>query len=102
MRGYPLSGPSLRHQAPRVDRRSFVLRLPLALPSDGHPRDAPVVVAGVLAGARDEEVLLLVDHVLPDVLAHLHVRRELDGVGGAGILAEPAEDAPREVDPEEL
>src|SRR5690606_14819672 len=55
-------------------------------------------VVRILAGTAHQEVLLLVHHVAPDVLAHLEIRRKLDRVGRAGFLAEAAVDAAREVD----
>src|SRR5690606_25592027 len=88
------------HQPPHVDRRRFVLGLALVLAADRAPGDAIEAVARILAGAADQEMLLLVDHVAAVVLAHLEIRRELDRVRGASLLAEPAVDAAREVDAE--
>src|SRR5690606_4086085 len=88
------------HQPPHVDRRRFVLGLALVLAADRAPGDAIEAVARILARAADQEMLLLVDHVAAVVLAHLEIRRELDRVRGASLLAEPAVDAAREVDAE--
>src|SRR5581483_12010405 len=48
------------------------------------------------------QVLFFVDKVRAVILAHLVVWSELDRVGGARVLAEPAVDAAVEIDPEEL
>src|SRR5690606_3332234 len=95
-------GRSLRswHQPPHVHRGRFVLRLALVLAADRAAGDVVEAVTGILARSADQEMLLLVDHVASVVLAHLEVRRQLDRVRRAGLLAEPAIDAAREVDAE--
>src|SRR5690349_4640643 len=94
--------PASWHQAPHVHRRFLVLRFALVLAGDGQAGDAVEVVAGLLADAVDQQVFLLVHHVLAVVLGHLVVRRQLDRVGRAGFLAQPAVDAAAEVDAEPL
>src|SRR5580698_5829493 len=56
----------------------------------------------MLPGPVDQQILLLVDQVLPMKLAHLEIRRKLDGVSRACLFAKTAKDAAREIDAEEL
>src|SRR5690606_11126812 len=92
--------PRSRHEPPNVDRRRLVLRFALVLAADREPGHAVEAVAGILAGAADQEVFLLVHHVAAVVLAHLEVGRELNRIRRARLFAEPAVDAAREVDAE--
>src|SRR5260370_16071107 len=62
----------------------------------------PEVVARILAGPVDHQVLLFIHQVLPVKLSNLEVRRKLDGVSRAGLCAKTAEDGTREVDAEEF
>src|SRR5690606_23850763 len=89
-------------QALDVDRLGFILRSALGLARNGQARNAVEVVVGILAGARDHQVFLLVHQVLALELGQLEVGRRLDRRGGAGLLTQAAEDAAREVDTEEL
>src|SRR5690606_12811785 len=102
MRRRPIrrAGPSSRRQPPYVARRGLVLGLALVLAPDRKARDAVEAVAGILAGAADQKVLLLVHHVAAVVFAHLEIGRELDRVRRTRFLAESAVDAAREVDAE--
>src|ERR1035437_5638574 len=45
-------------------------------------------------------MLFLVDHILPVVLAHLYIWRQLYGIGGTSVLAKAAKYAAREIDAE--
>src|SRR6185437_10072340 len=92
----------LRHERVQVHGWGLALGFSLILAADLDPGDTPEVVAGVLAHPVNQQVLLFVDHVVTPVLAHLGVGRELDGVGGAGILAEAAEDAAGKIDAKPL
>ena len=56
----------------------------------------------VLAGTIDQQILFLVHQLLAIILAHLEVRRQLDGRRRAGFLAHATKDAAGEVDAEEL
>ncbi|CAM5241104.1 hypothetical protein SSTU70S_00356 [Stutzerimonas stutzeri] len=80
----------------------FALRGAFRLAGDGQAGNAVEVVIRVLAGPGDQQVFLLVDQVLALVLAHLEIRSELDCGGRAGLLAQAAENAAREVDAEEF
>src|SRR5690348_12025949 len=84
----------------KISGQSFAFRLPLVLPSDLHSGDTPVVVAGILANAADQQVFLFINQVLPIVFGHLEIRSELNRVGRASLFAETAEDATRKIDPE--
>src|SRR6267142_1699079 len=77
-------------------------RLALVLSTDPDSGNAPEVISGILPWPIDQQVVLFVDQVLPVKLTHLEVRRQLDGVRGAGFLAIAAKDAARKVDTEEL
>ncbi len=89
-------------QALDIDGLGFVFGIPFRLAVDGHPAHAIEVVVRVLAGAAYQQIFLLVHQVLSAVLAHLEIRRQLDGGGGAGLFAQAAEDAAGEVDAKEL
>src|SRR5713226_5489284 len=92
----------LRQQAAQVHGRRFVLGLTFIFSFNRQARDPVEVVAGILPGAVDQQVFFLVDQVLAVIFTHLKVRRQLDCVGRAGLLAVATENAAREVDPEEL
>src|SRR5271166_1857882 len=77
-------------------------RLALVLSADRDSGCAPEVIARILARPVDQQVVLFVNQVLAVKLAHLKVRRQLNGVRRAGFLAIAAKDAAREVDTEEL
>ncbi len=74
----------------------------LAFAADLSSRYPPVVIARILAGAIDQQVLLFINQILPVKLPHLEIRSELNGVGGAGFFAETAKDAARKVNAEEF
>src|SRR3974377_941733 len=63
---------------------------------------APEVIPRMLTWPINQQVVLFIDQVVPVKLAHLEVRRQLDGVRRAGFLAIAAKDAAREVDTEKL
>src|SRR5690606_12017828 len=75
-------------QALDVDRLGFILRSALGLARNGQARNAVEVVVGILAGARDHQVFLLVHQVLALELGQLEVGRQLDRRGGAGLLTQ--------------
>src|SRR5271157_4198839 len=77
-------------------------RLALVLSADRDSGCAPEVIARILARPVDQQVVLFVNQVLPVKLAHLKVRRQLDGVRRASLFAVATKDAAREVDTEEL
>src|SRR4030095_1376187 len=89
-----------RHQAPHVDRRALVLGFALSFSADREPGDSIEVVAGIFSGSGDQEILFLVHEILAPVLAHLEIGGELNGICRAGLFAEAAEDAAREIDAE--
>ena len=76
--------------------------LSFILPLDLGTRDPEKIVVGILARTFYEKVFHLVDQVIAVILAHLEIRGELDGVGRARFLAEPAEDASGKIDAEKL
>src|SRR5258705_366028 len=85
-----------------IDRRRFVLRFALILPADLNSCHSPVVVPGMFPGAIDQQILLFIYQVVSMKLSHLEIRSKLDSVGGAGLFAQTAEDATREIDSEEF
>ncbi len=92
----------LGQQALDIDGLGLVLGIPFRLAVDGHPAHAIEVVVRVFAGAAYQQIFLLVHQILAAILPHLEIRRQLDGGGGAGLLAQAAEDAAGEVDAKEL
>src|SRR5665213_2242369 len=64
--------------------------------------NTPKTVVGILAGAADQQILLLVNEIGSFIFAHLEIGCELDRIGRAGFLAIAAEDAAREVDAKEF
>ncbi len=82
------------------DGRLVFYSLSRRLAADRDARDAVEIVFVVFPRPVDQKVFFFVDEVLPLPFAHLEIGRELDGVRRAGLLAEPAEDAPREIDAE--
>src|SRR5215471_3670936 len=85
-----------------IGRCKFVLRLPFVFAADGDTGDLPEVVVGILSGAVDHQIRLLVDEILSLVLTHLRIRSQLNGVSRTSLFAVTAKDAPRKVDTEEL
>src|SRR3974390_2574137 len=77
-------------------------RLALVLTTDPDSGNAPEVISRILPWAIDQQIVLFVNQVLPVKLAHLEVRRQLDGVRRASLFAQTAEDTTREIDTEEL
>src|SRR5208283_2361038 len=82
--------------------RCFMCRLALILSADLDSSYAPEVIARILPRPIDQQILFFVNQVLPVKLSHLKVRRQLDGIGRAGLFAIAAKDAAREVDAEEI
>src|SRR5208337_4606825 len=74
----------------------------LVFSTDLDSGNAPEVIPRMLAWPINQKVALFIDQVVPVKLAHLEVRRQLNGVRRAGFLAIAAKDAAREVDTEEL
>jgi hypothetical protein len=91
-----------RHQVVHIFRRRLILRSPFAFAGDGNARHFVEIVSLVLALTGDEQILFLEHQILSPVVAHFEIGRELDGICWASILAKPAEDAPRGVDPKEF
>src|SRR5215467_10217885 len=79
-----------------------MVRFALVFPSYLFAGDAQEVIAGVLAGSVNQQILFLIHEVLPVKLAHFEIRCKLNRVRRAGLFAKTAEDAAREVDPEKL
>lgn len=75
---------------------------PFGLPAIAITCNTIEVVIRVFAGAGDQKIFFLVHQVLTFELGHLEIRGQLDRGGRAGFLAETAENAAREVDPEEV
>ena len=66
---------------------------PLSFPPICDPGDAPEVIAGIFAGSIDQQVFLFIHQILAVELAHLEIRRQLNRIRGAGLLAIPTENA---------
>jgi hypothetical protein len=89
-------------QTMKVNRRRLMFSLALVLSPDCDACNTPEVVIGILSRSVDQQIFLLVNEILPFILAHLKIRRELDGVGRARLLAVAAEDTARKVDAKEV
>src|SRR5262245_10571886 len=79
-----------------------MVRLPLVFPADLDSGDAPEIVAGVLAGAVDQQILFFIDEVFAVKLAQLELADKLNRIRRAGLFAQPAGDAAVEVEAEKL
>jgi hypothetical protein len=86
----------------RVDGCEFVFGLPFVPAADGNSGNAPEVVIGILSRAVDHQVGFLVHQILPFVLAHLGIRRQLNRIGGARLFAIATENAAGKIDAEEF
>src|SRR6185437_8425563 len=80
-------------QSAKIDRRLFAFGLTLVLVANRLAGNAPEIVAGIFAGAADQQILLLVDEAGTLVLAHLEIGDELDRVGRTRLFAPAAKDA---------
>jgi hypothetical protein len=85
-----------------VDRRIFVLSLSFILATDCDSGYAPEVVIGILPRTFNLQISFLVYEILPFVLAHLEIRRQLNRVSGTRFFAIATEDTAGKIDPKEL
>src|SRR5579872_3528088 len=89
-------------KAVQVGGRRLVLGLPFVFAANFHSRDSPKVISRVLPGAVDQQMLLFVDQARALVLGHFKIRRQLNRIRRASLLAEAAKDATRKVNSEEF
>ena len=90
------------YQTFKVNRRLFVLALAGFFHAHVYTSLLIKIISMIFSFTADEQVFLFINHILPVVIRHFKVGNQLDGVSWAGLLAQSAVNASREINAEKL